>query len=335
MKNSIQKNRFPAMLQNYFCQRLINQTNASPRTIASYRDTFRLLLQYIEERLKKPPVTISLEDLDAPLILNFLDHLEKKRGNGIRTRNLRLAAIRSFIQYASVQEPCMLAIAQRVLAIPPKKFQRPLVGFLSREEMTAVLNSPNESTWSGQRDRMMFATFYNLGARVSEIIGLQVQDVALGSSPHVRIRGKGRKERTVPLWKNTASRLKKWIERINHQPENSLFPNRIGRPLTRSGVENRLQQAVKLGSKSCRSLLGRRISPHVLRHSTAMHLLQSGVDISVIALWLGHESSTTTHMYIEADLSMKERALRRVQEPSTRRLRFKASDKVLQFLESL
>jgi len=335
MENSMPKQSFPSILQSYFCQRLISQTNASPRTIASYRDTFRLLLRYVEERLKKPPVTVSLEDLDVPLILGFLNHLEKDRGNSIRTRNVRLAAIRSFIQYAAAQEPWALAIAQRVLAIPPKRFHRPLVGFLSREEMTAVLEGTDGSTWSGHRDRVMFATIYNLGARVSEIIGLRVDDVTLGPSPYVRIHGKGRKERTVPLWKSTAVQLKEWLGRVNHEPGNPLFPNRNGQPLTRSGIESRLRRAVQTGSRRCRSLSGRRVSPHVLRHTTAMHLLQSNVDLSVIALWLGHESSSTTHTYIEADLSMKERALRKTQEPSIRRLRFSATDKVLQFLESL
>jgi site-specific recombinase XerD len=202
--------------------------------------------------------------------------------------------------------------------------------------MSAVLDAPDDATWSGRRDRVMFATFYNIGARVSEVIGLRVGDLDLGQSPHVRLRGKGRKERTVPLWKNTARRLREWLKQLeNHKPDTPLFPNRGGQPLTRSGVESRLRKAVARAVRQCRSIATVNVSPHVLRHTTAMHLLQSGVDLSVIALWLGHESSSTTHIYVEADLSMKERALSKMQEPGMRNPRFRASDKVLQFLESL
>lgn len=326
---------FPSILQDYFCQRLLNQMKASPRTIGSYRDTFRLLLRYIEERLRKPPVTISLADLDAPLILGFLDHLEKERGNGIRTRNARLAAVRSFMQYAAVCEPPSLAVAQRVLAIPPKRFQRPLVAFLSRDEIQALLGAPDEVTWSGRRDRAMFATCYNVGARVSEIISIRIGDVSLNQSPHVSLHGKGRKDRTVPLWRDTAARLKQWLKCVDTKPDSPLFPNRKGEPLTRSGVESRLRVAVRTAANQCRSLSKRHVSPHVLRHTTAMHLLQSGVDLSVIALWLGHESPSTTHIYVEADLSMKEKALSMVQEPPLRHPRFRADDKILRFLDSL
>jgi integrase/recombinase XerD len=335
VRASLPRPTFPSILQDYFCKRLINQLNASPRTIASYRDTFRLLLRYLADRLKRGPTTITLEDLDAPLILDFLDHLERERANSARTRNTRLAAIRSFMQYAGVQEPASLAIVQRVLAIPRKRFARPLVGFLSREEVNAVLDAPDSSTWSGRRDRVMFATFYNVGARVSEVASLRVSDVTLGPSAQLRIHGKGRKERTVPLWKDTALRLKEWLRDCGANPDAPLFPNRHGQPLTRSGVESRLKEAVKTAAVRCGSLSQRRVSPHKLRHTTAMHLLQAGVDLSVIALWLGHESSSTTHLYLEADLSMKQRALRSVQEPASRRLRFRPTDKVLQFLESL
>jgi len=335
MKIQPLKMGFPAALQDYFGQRLINQLNATPRTVAAYRDTFRLLLGFASERLKKPPAAFSLADFDAPLVLAFLDHLEKARGNSIRTRNARLAAIRSFVHFASLREPEWLATAQRVLAIPLKRFQRVLVGFLSREETNALIEAPDPSTWSGRRDRVMFATIYNVGARVSEAADLRVKDVTLGHSAHVTIHGKGRKERTVPLWKETTHRLKDWLRHFDSKPDAPLFPNRHGHPLTRSGIENRLKEAVKRATHTCSSLSGRDVSPHVLRHTTAMHMLQSGVDISVIALWLGHESSSTTHMYVEADLSMKERALSKVQAPSMRRLRYQAQDGVLQFLESL
>lgn len=335
MKYSLHKPSFPAVLQDYFCLRLINQMNASPGTIGAYRDTFRLLLRYAEGRLKKSAVAITLEDLDAPLILDFLNHLEKNRGNSIRTRNARLAAIRAFMRYAAVREPAFLAVAQRVTAIPLKRFQRPLVGFLSREEMNAVLGAPDCTTWSGRRDRAMFTTFYNSGARVSEVSTLLIRDVTLGRSPHVRLHGKGRKERTVPLWKETALRLREWLKQVDTKPESPLFPNRKGQPITRAGVESRLRRTVAKAAQKCRSLSERRVSPHVLRHTTAMHLLQSGVDLAVIALWLGHENPSTTHMYVEADLSIKKKALRRLQAPSVRDSRFRPSDRVLQFLESL
>ena len=336
MRASLPKTTFPSILQDYFCQRLINQLDASPRTVASYRDTFRLLLRYLADRLKRGPATITLEDLDAPLILAFLDHLEKERANSARTRNTRRAAIRSFMQYVGVQEPASLALVQRVLAIPAKRHVRPLVGFLSREEINAVVDAPDSTSWSGRRDRGMFATFYNSGARVSELVGLRVGDVAFGPSAHLRIHGKGRKERTVPLWKDTAFRLKEWLREIAANAEAPLFPNRFGQALTRAGVESRLKEAVKLAvAKGRRSLSERSVSPHMLRHTTAMHLLQAGVDLSVIALWLGHENSSTTHLYLEADLAMKQRALGRVEEPTSRRLRYRPTDKVLLFLESL
>ncbi len=201
--------------------------------------------------------------------------------------------------------------------------------------MNAVLEAPDSSTWSDMRDRVMFATFYNTGARVSEVIGIRVEDVFLGQSSHVRIHGKGRKDRVVPLWKNTALQLKGWINRIVPKPDAVLFENRQGHPLTRSGIENRLREAVKSAAQLHPSLLKHAISPHVLRHTTAMHLLQSGVDLSVIALWLGHENPSTTHIYMEADLSMKERALSKIQDPTARFPRFKPTDKVIQFLESL
>ena len=335
MRKEMAGTSFPSVLQDYFIQRLINQMNASPRTIASYRDTFRLLLQYAEEKLGKSSSAVDLSDLDAPFVLGFLNHLEKNRKNAIRTRNARLASIRSFMKYAGLREPAALAVVQRVLAIPAKRYQRPLVGFLTREEMNAILDAPSRTTWNGRRDRAMFSAFYNTGARVSEIVGLRICDVFLGKAPYAKIHGKGRKERTVPLWKNTATHIKEWLKEVPNESERPLFPNRRGELLTRSGVENRLRESVRQGSRKCPSLSGRQVSPHVLRHTTAMHLLQSGVDLSVIALWLGHESSSTTHIYLDADLSMKEKALRKVQGPDARHTRFKPSDKVLQFLESL
>lgn len=326
---------FPSLLQSFFCQRLINQRNVSSQTVASYRDTFRLLLRYAEQRTRKPPVALTLTDLDAPLVLGFLDHLQKERGNCARTRNLRLVALRSFLHYASHLDPTALPTVQRVLAIPMKRFDRPLLGFLSHEEIHAILAAPDRTTWSGKRDHVLLTTLYNTGARVSEAIGMRVADLDLNASPSVHICGKGRKERVTPLWSGTAKLLARWLPLVQRNANAPLFPNRAGLPLTRSGVEQRLRSAVVLARRGCPSLQARRVSPHTLRHTTAMHLLQSGVDITVIALWLGHESIETTHRYIEADLSMKERALGALQEPPGRNRRFRADDRLLSFLNSL
>jgi len=313
----------------------MTQRNVSARTVASYRDTFRLLLGCAEIRTKKCAVALAMDDLDAPFILAFLDHLEKERGNSVRMRNVRLAAIRSFLHYAGHQDPISLPIISRVLAIPTKRFDQHVLGFLSRGEVEALLAAPDRSTWSGHRDQGMFTTLYNTGARVSEVIGIRRKDVEFDGARCVHIQGKGRNQRVVPLWSSTVARLKEWIARIEQGPETPLFPNREGRPVSRSGVEKRLRLAVAEAAKVCPSLVGRRISPHTLRHTTAMHLLQSGVDMTVIALWLGHETPATTHLYVEADLTMKEQALKRVAEPPTKRLRYQAKDRLLAFLDRL
>lgn len=326
---------FASLLQDFFCKRLIVERNLSGQTVASYRDTFRLLLKYAEHRMKKAPEALTLADLDAPVILDFLDQLQKVRGNCARTRNLRLAAVRSFLRYASYRDPAALPTIQQVLAIPMKRFDRPLLGFLSHEQMQAVLDAPDRTTWSGQRDHVMFSTFYNTGARVSEVIGLRVDDVELDRSAAIHIRGKGRKQRVTPLWRGTARLLRDWLVRQHRDGNAPVFSNRAGHPLSRSGVEQRLRVAVAIAQKRCPSLRGLSVSPHTLRHTTAMHLLQSGVDLTVIALWLGHESPETTHHYIEADLTMKERALASLQEPPGRTLRYRANDRLLAFLDGL
>jgi integrase/recombinase XerD len=326
---------FATLLQDFFCQRLVAQRQASDRTVKSYRDTFRLFLRHAEARMKRPASALTLADLDAPLILGFLDHLESERRNCARTRNARLAALRSFLRYAASQDPAALPHIQRSLAIPTKRFDRPLLGFLSREEMEAILAAPDRSTWSGHRDHVLLGTLYNTGARVSEIIAARVGDVALDQHSCIQLHGKGRKERAVPLWKSTTRRLKEWLPRIDAGVEAPLFPNGRGRSLSRSGVETRLQAAVARAAIGCPSLAKRRISPHTLRHTTAMHLLQSGVDVTVIALWLGHESLETTHLYIEADLAMKEQALAKLQDPPDKALRFRANDRLLAFLDGL
>ncbi len=326
---------FAALLQDFFCQRLIAQRRVSARTVESYRDTFRLFLHHAQTRTKKPASALTLADLDAPAILEFLDYLEIERHNCPRTRNARLAALRSFLHYAAVQDPAAMPRIQRSLAIPTKRFDRPILGYLSREEMEAILAAPDRSTWSGQRDHVLLGTLYNTGARVSEIIAVRVGDVALDQHSSINLHGKGRKERAVPLWKSTIKWLREWLPRIDSGPDAPLFPNGRGRSLSRSGVETRLRAAVARAAPGCTSLAKRRISPHTLRHTTAMHLLQSGVDLTVIALWLGHESPETTHLYVEADLAMKEQALKKLQDPTAKALRFRANDRLLAFLDGL
>jgi site-specific recombinase XerD len=324
------------LLRSFFLDRLLRQRNASPATIAAYRDTFRLLLRFAEARLHRQAASLTIEDLSAPLVLAFLDHLERDRGNTVRTRNARLAAIHSFASHAGREEPVALEGLGRVLAIPAKRFSRPVLGHLSREEMQAILDAPDRGTWSGRRDAVLFATLYNTGARISEALALDVQSIHLDRTPRVDLHGKGRKERTIPLWRATAGALTKWIDELKATPSAPIFPNRNGARLTRSGVARRLALAVGQSAKLCPSLRGRDISPHTLRHTTAMHLLESGTDISVIALWLGHESPTTTHAYLEADLALKERALARVDAPRGRNgKRFRPSDALLAFLDRL
>jgi integrase/recombinase XerD len=326
---------FGTLVQGFFVERLVQQQNASAQTVAAYRDTFRLLLTYLQERRKKQLTALALADLDAPTVAGFLDHLEKQRRNSIRTRNARLAAIRSFLRYAAARDPASLPMVQRVLAIPMKRFQRPTLSYLSRDEVAAILEAPAASTWSGRRDRVLFALLYNTGARVSEVIALRRLDVSLDAPLHVRVTGKGRKQRVVPLWQSTARRLREWVVQIGQDPTAPLFPERGGRPLSRSGVEKRLRGAVSGAATRCPSLRGKRVSPHTFRHTTAMHLLQSGVDITVIALWLGHEGLETTHQYVEANLAMKEEALSKLEEIPVQKIRYRASDKLLQFLEEL
>jgi site-specific recombinase XerD len=327
---------FATLLQRFFIDHLQQHRALSARTIAAYRDTFRLLLQFAERHLGKIPPRVTLADLDAKFLLAFLDHLERERGNTARSRNARLAALRCFLKYAAHHDISVLHIIEQSLAIPMKRFERPMLGFLSREEMQAVLEAPSPGSWIGQRDRAMLAMLYNTGARVSEVIGLRIEDAILEHSPSVHIHGKGRKHRSVPLWRSTAELMRKWKRHLNLATNNGyLFPNRGGTLMTRSNVTQRLALAIGAAAKQYPQLRTRAISPHSIRHTTAMHLLQSGVDITVIALWLGHESPTTTHMYIEADLSMKERALSRLQPAKTNGPRYRPPDQLMRFLESL
>jgi integrase/recombinase XerD len=336
MPDAILAPSFTQLVQSYFAEYLMQQRALSPRTVGAYRDTFRLLLTFAEQVTGKPPTSLRLTDLDANLVLAFLDHLEQVRNNGARSRNARLAAIRSFLKYAAHHDVSALHVIQQTMAVPMKRFDRPLLGFLTRDEMQAILDAPESESWTGQRDRVLFAMLYNTGARVSEMINVRAKDLILDTSPSVHILGKGRKHRTVPLWRSTVILLRSWKRRLGIVADDApVFPNREGAPMTRSNVRQRLDLAVQIAARKQPQLLIRAISPHTFRHTTAMHLLESGVDIIIIALWLGHESPTTTHVYIEADLAMKERALNKLQPPATKPLRYRPPDPLLQFLQSL
>ncbi len=326
---------FPQLVQDFFLRRLVAQRGASARTIEAYRDSFELLLRFAEDRTGKPPSALQLADLDAPLVLDFLDHLETGRGNSVRTRNARLAAIHSFMRYAALRDPASMPVTGRVLAIPAKRFDKPVLGYLTREQVAAILAAPDRGTWSGHRDQVLFATAYNTGARVSELTALRVRDVLLDRQTAVHLHGKGRKQRVIPLWKTTAAELRGWLDRTSAAPDAPVFPGRAGAPLTRSGIRDRLDRAVAAAEQHCPSLRGQHITPHTLRHSTAMHLLQSGTDLAVIALWLGHSSPAVTHQYLEADLAAKEAVLRRLTDPSPVPARFQPGDRLLAFLEGL
>lgn len=326
---------FPVLMQDFFLRRLIAQRGASARTVESYRDAFELLLAFAEQRTGKTASALSMTDLDAPLVLDFLDHLETVRGNSIRTRNARLAAIHSFMRYAAIRDPASLPVTARVLAIPVKRFDRPVLGYLTREQITAILAAPDQQTWTGRRDAAMLAVAYNTGARVSELAALRRQDVLLDRQTALHLHGKGRKQRVIPLWKTTATQLRGWLDQISPDPQTPAFPNRAGQPMTRSGIRDRLDRAVAVATQSCPSLQGQSVTPHTLRHSTAMHLLQAGTDLAVIALWLGHESPATTHQYLEADLAAKEAALRHLDDPGPATTRFQPGDQLLAFLQGL
>lgn len=327
---------FAALVQRFFVEHLGQHRAVSPRTIAAYRDTLRLLLAFAETSIGKPPSKLALTDLNARLLLNFLDHLEKVRANSVRSRNARLAALRTFLKYAGHHDLDALGIIEQALAIPMKRTDRPLIGFLTRSEIQAILDAPDDATWTGRRDRVLFSLMYNTGARVSEVIGIRCCDIVLEGQPAVHLHGKGRKERCVPLWRPTVALVRRWQRSLGANAQDGfLLPNRAGAKMTRSNVTQRLDLAVAAAARHLPSLAARLISPHVIRHTTAMHLLQSGVDITVIALWLGHEDTATTHMYVEADLSMKEQALEKLQPQQARLGRYRPPDHLIRFLEAL
>ena len=325
----------PSLLQSFFTERLLRQRQASPHTIAGYRDSFRLLLQFAKERLGKAPSKIRVEDLDAPFLGRFLEHLEDVRKNSARTRNARLAAIHSFFQYVALEEPAYALHCQRILAMPNKRHERRPIEFLNREEFDALLAVPDLSTWLGRRDRALLLVAVQTGLRVSELIGLNCQDVVLGTGAHVRCLGKGRKQRCTPLRPETTTTLHAWLRERHGQPEQPVFPSIRGGRLSRDAIERLITKYTNVAKQTCSSLKRKRVSPHVLRHAAAMDLLQHGVDRSVIALWLGHESMETTQMYLHADMRLKEKALSRTTPLGVKPGRYRPDDKLLAFLESL
>jgi integrase/recombinase XerD len=322
-------------LQAFFTERMIAQRHASPRTIASYRDTMRMLLQFSHKRLRSPAAELDIGQLDADLISAFLEHLEQDRENTVGTRNARLAAIRSLYKFASLRHPEHAELIARVLAIPPKRHDRTLITHLTDPEVQALLDAPDPSTWIGRRDRSMFATAIETGLRVSEMTGLTCGDIHVGTAPHVACHGKGRKNRITPVTKPTAALLRGWLAERSGQPVDPLFPTSRGAPLTRDAVARRLTKHTITATRSCPSLSGKNITPHVLRHTAAMRLLHAGIDTTVIALWLGHESVETTQIYLNADLAIKERALARTRPATIKPGRYKPPDALIAFLEAL
>ena len=326
---------FPRLLTAFFTDRLMQQRQASPCTIASYRDTFRLLVHYALRELQKAPATLHLVDLDTEFLGAFLTHLESERGNTARSRNTRLAAIRSFFGYVAVQEPQHAAQAQRVLAMPSKRYTRRPVDFLDRDEIEALLKAPNTETRPGRRDRTLLLVAVQTGLRASELIHLCCADVQLGPGAHVRCEGKGRKQRCTPLRQDAATALRTWLDERQGAPDSPVFPNQRGGALSHDGLAYLLGKHVAVARQACPSLQDKRVTPHVLRHTAAMELLQNGVDRAVIALWLGHESVETTYVYLHADLKLKETALAKTTPTQGTPDRYRPDDEVLMFLNSL
>jgi site-specific recombinase XerD len=322
-------------LQSFFTDHLRHQRHASGHTVAAYRDSWKLLLGFAQQTSGKSPSQIQFADLDAPLVGAFLDYLEHERGNAARTRNARLAAIHSLFRYAALRHPEDAAVIARVLAVPPKRFSHNVVTYLTREEIAALLAAPNQTRWTGRRDLAMLALAAQTGLRVSELTGLTVADVHLGAGLHVSCHGKGRKQRITPLTPATVSVLHAWLVERAASSSEPLFPTRRGTALTRDAVERRLAVYASAAAAHCASLAGKKVTPHVLRHSAAMSLLAAGVDATVIALWLGHENVATTQIYIHADLALKEQALAKTAPCNVNPGRYQPPDQILAFLESL
>jgi len=323
------------LLQGFFTDRLARQRHASGHTVLAYRNTIRLLLRFAWQKTGKQPAQLTLEDLDAPLIGDFLHYLETDRNNSVATRNARLAAIHSLFRYAAFHAPEHAAITQRVLAIPAKRTDRTIVCYLTRHETEAVLAAPDLATWHGRRDHALLHLATQTGLRVSELTSTRIRDVHLGPGPHVYCHGKGRKDRATPLTRHTVDALRVWLTERGGQPDEPLFPTRRGDPLSPDAVEHLVTKHATTAAATCTSILAKNVTPHTLRHSAAMTLLHAGVDIAVIALWLGHESPETTMIYLHADMTIKERALARTTPPATKPGRYKPTDAVLAFLDSL
>lgn len=325
----------PSLVQQFFTDRLCTQMNASPNTIAGYRDTFRLLLRYASEKTGKVPTKLALDDIDVEFVADFLSNIETQRGNSARSRNTRLAGIRSFFRFVAMNEPQYMLHCQKILAMPAKRYVRRTVEFLDRDEIDALLSAPDRSTRTGRRDHAILLIALQGGLRASEIIGLRCCDIVFGTGSNIRCEGKGRKHRTTPLRRDTVKVLQAWLKERKGTDDDPLFPSIRGTRLSRDALEDIVSRHVLSASRSCPSLADKRVSPHVLRHSTAMELLHHGVDQTVIALWLGHENVETTQVYVHADLRLKEKALARVTATAANPGRYRPDDKLLAFLESL
>jgi integrase/recombinase XerD len=323
------------LVEAFFCKRLISQRRASPHTIASYRDTFRLLLAFAHKRLSRPPSQLELKDISPSLVSDFLDHLEATRSNRARTRNLRLAAIRSFFRFAALEAPDHGGVIQRVLAIPNKRYQRPLIGFLTRAEIEALLAAVDSRTWIGRRDYALLLVALQTGLRLSELTAIRREDVSLGPGAHIHCVGKGRKERGTPLTKLARRVLQAWMKEPRPIESAFLFPSLSGGRLSADAVQDLVNKHVAAARLKCPSLVKKRVTPHVLRHTVAMELLQAGVDRSMIALWLEHESIETTQIYLNANLALKEEILAKINPVNGKPGRYRPTDRVLSFLSSL
>lgn len=324
-----------SLIQLFFTDRLLKQLGVSPHTVAAYRDAFRLLLQFASERLSRAPSELRIEDLDAPFLGKFLDYLEEVRGNCTRTRNNRLAALHAFFQYVSISEPALALHCQRVLAIPWKRHGRGPVAFLTEEESIALVAAPNLDTWIGRRDRALLLLAIQTGLRNTELTSLRRQDVEFGAGAHVRCFGKGRKMRCTPLRLDVAAVLREWLSRQGGKPDDPVFPSSNGKRMSADALQRLVTRHVATARQTCPSLIPKTVTPHTLRHGAAMALLRRGVDLSVIALWLGHESAETTQIYLHADMQLKEKALAHATPSSQVPDRFQPTDSLLAFLESL
>jgi integrase/recombinase XerD len=322
-------------LQAFFTDRLLRERRASPQTVAAYRDTWRLLLGFAAKRSGKSPSALDFEDIDVALVCAFLDHLEAERGNSVRTRNARLAAIHSLFRYAALRHPEHAATIARVLAIVPKRFERAIIAFLTEAEVEALLGAPDRTSWVGRRDHTLLLVAVQTGLRVSELIGLRRNDVHLGVGAHLVCHGKGRKERVTPLTTPVANVLRAWLGECDAHPTDSLFTTRTGKPLSRDAIERRIAAHVATAAALCPTLAKKNVTAHVLRHTAAMRLLEAGIDPTVIALWLGHERVETTAIYLHAHLGIKEQALARARMPHAAPGRYRPSDTLLTFLEAL